>query len=208
MEQWILLIYSVLSYALVLPHSVLTTTLLWSALNTLGKESTRKINNLSKVTARTWQCILCHNMILPPVQIHGPPNLEMTSSDRLVRSLSPGSYGFIVGLPLSFLLTKQWRPKRLSNLSKHGGIKCLEEREPLGRWSEEHHSLLAHSLQHRPNQTWLPVLSPAILLFLPSRILLHFLCVFFFQGRSLKPVCIFCFKEKNIQGPPSPSLCV
>lgn len=129
--------------------------------------------------ARTWQCILHHNMILPPVQIHEPPDLEMTSSDRLVRSLSPGSYGFIVGLPLSFLLTKQWRPKGLSNLSKYGGIKCLEGREPLGRWSEEHHSLLAHSLQHRPNQTRLPVLSPAILLSLPSRILLHFLCVFF-----------------------------
>ena len=80
-----------------------------------------------------------------------------------------------VFLPFFFLLTKQWRPKGLSNLSKHGGIQCLEKRDPLWLWSEEHHFLLARSLQCRPHKTCPSVLSSVGLLFFPSRILLHFL---------------------------------
>lgn len=49
----------------------------------------------------------------------------MTSRDHLLQPLSLGTWSSII----CFLCTKQWKPKGLSSLSKHGDIKCLEGRE-------------------------------------------------------------------------------
>lgn len=126
-------------------------------------------------------------------------DFEMTSSDHMLQSLSLGNWGFVI----CFLLTKQRRPKGLSNLSKHGDIKYLEGRESPLKGQRSATPCWFFLFYHMPSKTCTPIPSSAILLFFPPRSRLHF--PWFSQaGHSDPALGLYLFFKKVFRAPPAP----